>query len=149
MKINLVTILNARMEESIRFYTEVMGFEVARDFAAAPGRRIVFLADGPGTMIELIADEGVTERASGDISIGFHVDDIEAITLQHPHVEYGDFIRRTFENIYFTNEENRWLDVAVGNIQRLTCPYKRALAWFAVFQSAMAKRPPISVLRLN
>lgn len=78
MKVNFVTILKARMEESIRFYTEVMGFEVARDFAAAPGRRIVFLADGPGTMIELIEDEGVTERASGDISIGFHVDDIEA-----------------------------------------------------------------------
>ena len=68
-------------------------------------------------------------------------DDIEAIGVRHAGVEYGDFIERTFEGIYFTTEENRWLDVAVANIRRLAPPYKQALAWFALFQSATAKRP--------
>ncbi|MDA8425807.1 MAG: VOC family protein [Treponema sp.] len=78
MRVNFVTIYKARMEESIAFYTQILGFKIARDFAAGPGRRIVFLEDGP-TQIELIADAGVVERANGDISIGFHVDDIESV----------------------------------------------------------------------
>ncbi len=68
-------------------------------------------------------------------------DQVNAIGIRHTGVEYGDFIERTFEGIYFTDEENRWLDVAVGNIRRLTCPYERAIAWFALFQSALVKRP--------
>jgi predicted enzyme related to lactoylglutathione lyase len=78
MQVNFVTIFKARMEESIAFYTKALGFKIARDFAAGPGRRIVFLEDGP-TQIELIADAGAEDRANGDISIGFHVDDIEAL----------------------------------------------------------------------
>ncbi len=68
-------------------------------------------------------------------------EEIDAIGVRQPHVSYGDLIERTFEGIYFTAEENRWLDMAVGNIRRLECPYKRAVAWFALFQSAMVKRP--------
>ncbi len=67
--------------------------------------------------------------------------EIDAIGVRRPRVDYGDFIQRTFAGIYFTDEENRWLDVAVANIRRLLCPYKRAVAWFALCQSAMAKRP--------
>ncbi len=67
--------------------------------------------------------------------------EIETIGVKWAGVEYGDFIARTFEGIYFTDEENRWLDVAVGNIRRITDRYKRAIAWCALFQSAMAKRP--------
>ncbi len=68
-------------------------------------------------------------------------EEIEAIGAKQADAEYGDFIERTFAGIYFTNEENRWLDIAVGNIRRLACSYKRAVAWFAVFQAAMVKRP--------
>jgi adenine-specific DNA methylase len=68
-------------------------------------------------------------------------DEIEDVVRPQSGTSYGDFIQRTFQGIYFTDEENRWLDMAVVNIHRLPCPYKRALAWFAVFQSAMAKRP--------
>jgi adenine-specific DNA methylase len=54
---------------------------------------------------------------------------------------YGDFIARTFPGIYFTDDENRWLDTALGNIRALEDQYQRALAWFALFQAAMVKRP--------
>jgi len=56
-------------------------------------------------------------------------------------VPYDDFIERTFDGIYFTGPENRWLDTAVANIGAIECRYKRVLAWHALFQSAMAKRP--------
>lgn len=66
---------------------------------------------------------------------------IGSVGMRRDGVSYGDFIERTFEGIYFTDEENRFLDVAVGNIRVLACPYQRALAWFALFQSAIIKRP--------
>lgn len=68
-------------------------------------------------------------------------DDIEAIGVRHAEVDYGRFIEETFRDVYYIDEENRWLDMAVANIGRLTCRYKRAMAWFALFQSCMAKRP--------
>ena len=74
-------------------------------------------------------------------TVRLDAEEIEAIGVKQPGVEYGDFIERTFGGIYFTDEENRWLDMAVGNIRRLKCPYKRAFAWFALFQAAMIKRP--------
>ncbi len=54
---------------------------------------------------------------------------------------YGDVIERTFDGIYFTPGENRWLDAAVANIGRIRSRYERAIAWYALFQSAMIKRP--------
>jgi len=68
-------------------------------------------------------------------------EEIAAIGERHSEIVYDDFIERTFQGIYFTDEENRWLDAAVANIARLSCPHKRALAWFAGCQAAMAKRP--------
>lgn len=54
---------------------------------------------------------------------------------------YQETIQREFEDIYFTDDENRWLDVAVGNIRAIKNQYQRAIAWYALFQSALAKRP--------
>ncbi|MGO8692845.1 MAG: VOC family protein [Rectinemataceae bacterium] len=77
MHVNFITIQKARMEESIVFYTKALGFKIVRDFPAGPGRRIVFLEDGP-TQIELVSD-GTAGRANGDISIGFHVESVDAV----------------------------------------------------------------------
>lgn len=74
-------------------------------------------------------------------SIQLDDEEIETIGLRRDGVSYCDFIERTFEGVYYTDEENRWLDIAVGNIRRVENRYRRALAWFALFQSAMAKRP--------
>jgi len=74
-------------------------------------------------------------------SVRLENDRVEAIGVKRRGGSYADFIERTFKGIYFTDEENRWLDVAVGNIRRLERPYERAVAWFALFQAAMAKRP--------
>lgn len=68
-------------------------------------------------------------------------DDVDWILRPHSGVVYPDFIQRTFHDIYFTNEENAWLDVVVTNIRLLDNPYKRAVAFFALFQAAIVKRP--------
>lgn len=51
------------------------------------------------------------------------------------------FISRTFDGIYFTADENRWLDAVVPRIDALTDTYTRAIARFALIQACLAKRP--------
>lgn len=68
-------------------------------------------------------------------------EDRSALGRARSGVAYGDVVRRCFHGIYFTEEENGWLDVAVGNIRAETHPYRRAMLWFVLFQAAMAKRP--------
>ena len=67
--------------------------------------------------------------------------DIQSVIAPKPQHHYDNFISRTFENIYFTAEENRWLDIVTQNIKQLRNPYKQALSYFALFQAAIAKRP--------
>ena len=65
----------------------------------------------------------------------------ESLSARIPGRRYDDTIRREFEGIYFTDEENEWLDVTVGNIRVMENRFERAIAWFALFQAALAKRP--------
>ncbi|MHC4065116.1 MAG: DNA adenine methylase [Planctomycetota bacterium] len=67
--------------------------------------------------------------------------DMERIITPDPSAEYDDFIARTFADIYFTDEENHWLDMVVQNIAGLRHRHRRAVACCALFQSCLAKRP--------
>jgi adenine-specific DNA-methyltransferase len=67
--------------------------------------------------------------------------DLEQVMQRRPGIVYDRFIEETFSGIYFTNEENGWLDVVAQNISRLRNPYRRALLRFALFQACLAKRP--------
>lgn len=66
---------------------------------------------------------------------------MELATTRWPDSSYDDFIERTFDDIYFTREENAWLDVSVQNIHGVDCKYKRAMLFCALFQSVLVKRP--------
>ncbi|MCC6453541.1 MAG: DNA adenine methylase [Caldilineaceae bacterium] len=60
--------------------------------------------------------------------------DMELI-LQSHEVIYPDIIKTTFGSIYYTDEENAWLDRAIFNINHfLADPYKQALAFFSLCQ---------------
>lgn len=61
------------MDESIRFYSEVMGFEKDSQFHPQPGITITLMKGRGDTMIELIHDKIHTP---GFYSIGMDVDDI-------------------------------------------------------------------------
>lgn len=68
-------------------------------------------------------------------------DDIEFILKKHSGIKYPTFIYDTFHDIYFTDEENQWLDIVITNIRRIKDKYKQALAYYAVFQACIIKRP--------
>jgi SOS regulatory protein LexA len=67
--------------------------------------------------------------------------DLDFILSRHSNIEYPNFIEKTFQDIYFTDEENRWLDVISTNIRQIKNKYKQALAYFALFQACTIKRP--------
>ena len=67
--------------------------------------------------------------------------DIDFILAEHPHIAYPTFIEDNFKEIYYTDEENHWLDVVRYNISTIEDEYKQSLAWFALFQSCIIKRP--------
>jgi adenine-specific DNA methylase len=67
--------------------------------------------------------------------------DIDFILKKHRDIEYPTFIFDTFSDIYFTDEENKWLDLVVTNIRQIKDKYKQALAYYALFQSCIIKRP--------
>ncbi len=67
--------------------------------------------------------------------------DMDWILTRHPSIAYPTFIQETFRDIYFTEEENAWLDQTITNIHQMTDSYKAALAFFALAQAAIIKRP--------
>lgn len=67
--------------------------------------------------------------------------DVNFILTKHKGKEYPNFIRRTFKDIYYTDEENGWLDIVISNINDIQDRYKRAIALNSLFQSCIIKRP--------
>lgn len=67
--------------------------------------------------------------------------DINFILDERSDMKYPTFIADNFKDIYYTDEENHWLDVVRYNISTIENEYKRAIAWFALFQSCIIKRP--------
>jgi len=87
-------------------------------------------------------------------------EEVDWILQRHPEVTYPRFVQDNFHDIYFTDEENAWIDGAITNIRKLPLnpPYQRgpggcggqgvvtnqfklALAFFALCQACIIKRP--------
>jgi len=67
--------------------------------------------------------------------------DIEFLLRKNGGTDYKTFIRDNFRDIFYLDEENAWLDMAVKNISLLDGEYKQSLAYFALYQSCIIKRP--------
>jgi len=67
--------------------------------------------------------------------------DVKFLLEKHNNVRYPTFIQDTFKGIYFTDQENQWIDTVSTNISLLDDLYKKALAFFALFQACIIKRP--------
>ena len=82
MKFCWCTLMVKNMEESLKFYQEIVGLKIDRRLKAGPNGEIVFLGDGE-TKVELICNQGKTETDMGkDITLGFEVDSLdEMLTL--------------------------------------------------------------------
>lgn len=77
MKLAHVTINVRDMEESLKFYEEIVGLPISIRFPTGPNSEIVFLGQGE-SKIELIkSEEDINPTIGGDISIGFPVDNLD------------------------------------------------------------------------
>ncbi len=68
-------------------------------------------------------------------------EEIDGLLDRHSHITYPRFVHDNFADIYFTDEENVWIDQTITNIRRLGDPYQYALAFFALCQACIIKRP--------
>ncbi|MCG2726104.1 MAG: DNA adenine methylase [Elusimicrobia bacterium] len=67
--------------------------------------------------------------------------DVTKMLTQSSRKKYKTIIQDNFHDIYYTDEENKWLDVVTQNIHSISDPYKKAIAFFALFQACIIKRP--------
>ena len=66
---------------------------------------------------------------------------VDRLLTRQPDVVYPHFVQDSFADVYFTDEENIWVDQTITNIRQLADPYKFALAFFALCQACIIKRP--------
>ena len=70
------TIETGNMEESLKFYQEIVGLALNKRYQAGPGREMAFL-DGDGAEIELICQGEKAVTNIQGISLGFETDDLD------------------------------------------------------------------------
>lgn len=68
-------------------------------------------------------------------------EDIQDWLTPKPGKAYPTWIRDTFADIYYTDEENAWLDQVVTDMSEFDCSYKQSMAFFALAQACISKRP--------
>lgn len=109
MKYCWTTILVKDMEESLKFYQEIVGLKENRRFQTGPGIQIVFLGDGE-TEIELMTPAQPRELSYGsDISLGFEtasVDDLMAELKEKGISISGPFSPNPHVKFFYVTDPN-------------------------------------------
>ncbi len=77
MKFLWTTLLVDNMDESLKFYEEIVGLKLADRFSAGPGMEISFLGQGE-TKVELICNENLKKLDAGNrVTLGFRVESLD------------------------------------------------------------------------
>jgi len=84
-----------------------------------------------------INSRGLVENREVKLS----AEEIDWLLSEHKDVRYPSLVQENFRNIYFTDIENAWIDRTTANINQLANPYKYSLAFFALSQGCIVKRP--------
>lgn len=109
MKFCWSTLMVKNMEESLKFYQEIVGLTVDRRFKAGPGTEIVFLGDGE-TKIELIYNENNKGINVGqDISWGFEIESVDKMMefVKNKGIEYsGPFQPNPHVKFFYVTDPN-------------------------------------------
>jgi len=74
-------------------------------------------------------------------NVTLSMEKFKQIMKQDENFNYKFIITNNFNNIYYTEEENKWLDIVIQNIQRLVNEYEQAIAFYVIFQACIIKRP--------
>jgi len=70
-----------------------------------------------------------------------NLDEVNWLLTKHNDISYPTFIQDNFHDIYFTDDENAWIDRTITNINLIDDKYKYALAFYALCQACIIKRP--------
>ena len=110
MKFCWTTLSVKNLEESLKFYQEIVGLEVDRRFPAGPGVEIAFLGAGE-TKVELICNEEIKDIDFGQhISLGFEVESvdgmIEFIKEKGIAIHSGPFQPNPHVKFFFVTDPN-------------------------------------------
>ncbi len=65
----------------------------------------------------------------------------EALALLEPDKPVDRFVQTTFRGLYFSDDDNRLIDILRANIKALRNPYKRAIALSSLIRACVKKRP--------
>ncbi|MCH4889613.1 VOC family protein [Acidaminobacter sp. JC074] len=76
MKNLWTSIFVKNMDESVKFYHEILGLEMDRRYSPGPGMEIAFLGKGE-TKFELMCQEGFEVSHTASVSTGFQVASLE------------------------------------------------------------------------
>ena len=110
MKFCWSTLTVKNMEESLKFYQEIVGLTIDRRFQAGPGMEIAFLGSGE-TKVELIHDSNDTEINMGEsISLGFQVNSVDEMIVfvkeKGLQIHSGPFQPNPYVKYFFVLDPN-------------------------------------------
>lgn len=74
---------------------------------------------------------------------------VASLFVEAPGRRYRDAVTASWRGLYFLDEENHELDVVAQNVHALEDRFERALAWHALFQACLKKRPYALFHRAN
>ncbi|OGO13040.1 MAG: DNA adenine methylase [Chloroflexi bacterium RBG_16_47_49] len=65
----------------------------------------------------------------------------EALALLEPQKPVDRFVETTFQGLYFSDDDNRLIDILRTNIKAIKNPYKKAIAMSSLIRACLKKRP--------
>ncbi|NLO41016.1 MAG: VOC family protein [Ruminiclostridium sp.] len=110
MKFCWCTIMVRDMEESIRFYRDIVGLSIVRELTVWPNIKIVFMGDG-GDELELIHNPRLNAETMGNgLSIGFITESVEEmmqfVQSKGIEIESGPFQPNQFVTFFNVRDPN-------------------------------------------
>ncbi len=125
-------------------HLDTLSFETALDAFGGTGSVAFMLKhmDKQVTFVDVLTAN--CEMANGLVANDkqqLSLESTDAILCKICKTQSPGFIANTFSDIYFTDEENNWLDGACQVLHRIPDHFERAIAWYALFQAAISKRP--------
>lgn len=110
MKLCWCTVAVGNMEESLKFYQEIVGLSLNNRFKGGPDAEIAFLGEGDAQVELMHNAEHMSEVKSSAVSLGFEVDSVENklgfLKEYGIEVESGPFQPNPHMKFFFIKDPN-------------------------------------------
>jgi DNA adenine methylase len=118
-----------------------------------PFNTVLDAFSGSGCVSYMFKSQGKAVIANDFLKYSYHIanalvanssdmlSESDIALLLEPNANRQNFIQETFQGLYFSDEDNLFLDNAVANIQQLASPSKSSLALTALNRACVKRRP--------